>query len=132
MPDEPLPQSQLSLYQTADAQTRIQVRLEGETVWLTQAQMAELFQTSIPNVNMHIRNVFAEGELERGTTDKESLSVQPAATVKDFLIVRQEGSRQVSRTVEHYNLDVLFAGGSAEETAREEGMTASATHASIA
>ena len=73
--------------------------------------MAELFQTTIPNVSMHIRNVFAEGELERGATDKESLTVQPTATVKEFLIVRQEGSRQVSRAVEHYNLDVIISVG---------------------
>lgn len=89
------PQSQFLLYQTSDGQTRLEVRLENETVWLTQSQMAELFQTSIPNVSMHIRNIFAEGEL------------QGAATVKDFLTVRQEGSRQVSRSVEHYNLDAL-------------------------
>ena len=83
------PQSQLLLYQTSDGATRLEVRLENETVWLSQSQMAELFQTSIPNVSMHIRNVFAEGEL------------QQAATVKEFLIVRQEGSRQVTRSVEH-------------------------------
>ena len=93
------PQSQFLLYQTSDGQTRLEVRLENETVWLTQNQMAELFQTSIPNVSMHIRNVFAEGEL------------QEAATVKDFLTVRQEGSRQVSRSVEHYNLDVIISVG---------------------
>ena len=93
------PQSQFLLYQTSDGQTRLEVRLENETVWLSQSQMAELFQTSIPNVSMHIRNVFAEGEL------------QDAATVKDFLIVRQEGNRQVSRSVEHYNLDVIISVG---------------------
>lgn len=92
MNDEP--QSQLLLYQMEDGKTRMEVRLENETVWLSQSQMAELFQTSIPNVSMHIRNVFAEGELQE-------------ATVKDFLTVRQEGSRQVSRSVEHYNLDAL-------------------------
>jgi len=93
------PQSPVLLYQTSDGQTRLEVRLENETVWLSQGQMAELFQTSIPNVSMHIRNVFAEGEL------------QEAATVKDFLTVRQEGSRQVSRSVEHYNLDVIISVG---------------------
>ena len=66
------PQSPVLLYQTSDGQTRLEVRLENETVWLSQGQMAELFQTSIPNVSMHIRNVFAEDEL------------QEAATVKDF------------------------------------------------
>ncbi len=93
------PQSQFLLYQASDGQTRLEVRLENETVWLSQSQMAELFQTSIPNVSMHIRNVFAEGEL------------QEAATVKNFLTVRQEGSRQVSRSVEHYNLDVIISVG---------------------
>lgn len=97
MSDEP--QSQFLLYQAEDGKTRLEVRLENETVWLTQNQMAELFQTSIPNVSMHIRNIFAEGEL------------QEAATVKDFLTVRQEGSRQVSRSVEHYNLDVIISVG---------------------
>ena len=93
------PQSPVLLYQTSDGQTRLEVRMENETIWLSQSQMAELFQTSIPNVSMHIRNVFAEGEL------------QEAATVKDFLIVRQEGRRQVTRTVEHYNLDVIISVG---------------------
>ncbi len=63
------PVSELILYQTEDNQIHLQVRLEGETVWLTQAQMAELFQTTIPNVSMHIRNLFEEGELERRTTN---------------------------------------------------------------
>jgi hypothetical protein len=93
------PQSPVLLYQTSDGATRLEVRMEKETVWLTQNQMAELFQTSIPNVSMHIRNVFAEGEL------------QEASTVKDFLTVRQEGTRQVSRSVEHYNLDVIISVG---------------------
>ncbi|MGI9067220.1 MAG: virulence RhuM family protein [Pyrinomonadaceae bacterium] len=93
------PKSQLLLYQTSDGRTRLEVRLENETVWLTQSQMAELFQTSVPNVSMHIRNVFSEGEL------------QSAATVKEFLIVRREGKRQVSRSVEHYNLDVIISVG---------------------
>ena len=61
------PASELILNQTEDNQTRIEVRLEDETVWLTQAQMAELFQTTIPNVSMHVRNIFAEGELQAGS-----------------------------------------------------------------
>ena len=72
MSDEP--QSQLLFYQTEDGKTRLEVRLENETVWLTQNQMAELFQTSIPNVSMHIRNVFAEGELQPGSVVKEFLT----------------------------------------------------------
>src|ERR1017187_2142671 len=111
------PASEMILYQTEDNQTRIEVRLENETVWLTQAQMAELFQTTQQNVSLHIQNIYEEGELTPETTHKESLSVQPkgqaqpTATVKEFLIVRQEGSRQVSRSVEHYNLDVIISVG---------------------
>ena len=90
---------QFLVYQAEDGQLKIDVRLEGETAWLTQAHMAELFQTTVPNVSMHLRNVYAEGEL------------QAAATVKEFLTVRQEGSRQVSRAVEHYNLDAIISVG---------------------
>jgi hypothetical protein len=93
------PTSEIILYQTQDGNAQIDVRLEDETVWLTQAQMADLFQTSVPNVNMHIRNLFTEQELE------------PEATIKEFLIVRPEGTRSVSRTIEHYNLDVIISVG---------------------
>jgi hypothetical protein len=100
-PQEPdLPQKgQFLVYRAEDGQMKIDVRLEGETAWLTQSQMAELFQTTIPNVSMHLRNIYAEGEL------------QPPATVKEFLIVRQEGQRQVSRAVEYYNLDAIISVG---------------------
>ena len=67
--------SQIIIYQTESGQTKIDVRLENETVWLTQKSMAELFQTSIPNINMHLKNIFEEEELD------------PKATIKDFLIV---------------------------------------------
>jgi hypothetical protein len=90
---------QFLVYQTEDGQVKIDVRLQGETAWLTQAHMAELFQTTIPNVSMHLRNIYAEGEL------------QPEATIQEFLIVRPEGSRQVSRSVEHYNLDAIISVG---------------------
>lgn len=95
----PPPGGQFLVYQTEDGKLKIDVRFEGETVWLTQQHMAELFQTTVPNVSMHIRNVFAEGEL------------QPAATVKKSLILRQEGSRSVQRSVEFYNLDVIISAG---------------------
>ncbi len=91
--------SELILYQTEDGQTRFQVRLGGGTVWLSQALLAELFQTSIQNINLHLQNVYGDGELER------------AATIKDYLIVRQEGARQVQRHIEHYNLDAILAVG---------------------
>lgn len=87
------------LYVTEDGQTRVEVRVEGETVWLPQKAMAELFQTTKQNVSLHIQNVFEEGELA------------PSATVKQFLTVQTEGSRQVQRTVEHYNLDVIISVG---------------------
>ncbi len=111
------PQSQVLLYQAPDGRTRLEVRMQDETVWLTQAQMAELFQTTQQNVSLHIRNIYEEGELTPEATHKESLSVQPkrqvqpSATAREFLVVRQEGSRQVSRSVEHYNLEVIISVG---------------------
>ena len=95
----PPSKGQFLVYQAEDGQVKIDVRLEGETAWPAQAHMAGLFQTTIPNVSMHLRNVYAEGEL------------QAAATVKEFLIVRQEGNRQVSQAVEHYNLDAIISVG---------------------
>jgi hypothetical protein len=73
------------LYQTEDGQVKLEVRLQNETVWLTQQMIAELFQTPVPNISMHIRNIYAEGELT------------PEATIKKFLTVRQEGNRDVRR-----------------------------------
>lgn len=100
-PDEStLPsKGQFLVYSTEDGQTKLEVRLEDETVWLPQAHIADLFQTSVPNVSMHLRNIYAEGELQ-----------QPA-TIKEFLTVRQEGKRQVTRAVEHYNLDAIISVG---------------------
>jgi len=92
MNDEPLPQSEIILYQTEEGRTRIQCRFEDETVWLNQSQMAELFQTTQQNISLHVRNIYEEGELEHGATHKE------------FLLVRQEGARSVQRRVEFYNL----------------------------
>jgi len=97
--DESATPAQLILYQTEDGRTRLEVRMDKDTVWLSQNQMAELFQTTKQNVSLHINNVFAEGELER------------TATVKEFLTVQQEGKRQVSRDVEYYNLDVIISVG---------------------
>ena len=86
------PSSEIILYQTEDGRNKIEVRLENETVWLTQQLMAELFQTTQQNISLHIQNIYAEGEL------------RPEATHKDFLSVRREGSRDVQRRLEHYNL----------------------------
>lgn len=91
--------SQIIIYQTENGQTKLDVRLENETVWLTQKSMAELFQSSVPNINMHLKNIFDEGELD------------PKATIKDFLIVRQEGNREVNRQIEYYNLDAIISVG---------------------
>jgi hypothetical protein len=93
------PGGEIILYQTEDKQTRLQVQLDGETVWLSQAQMAELFQTTKQNVSLHIQNIFKEGELRREGTVKESLTVQ------------LEGGRRVSRSVDYYNLDVVISVG---------------------
>ncbi len=87
------------LYQTEDGQTHIECRFENETLWLTQALMAELFQIAVPTINEHLANLVAEAEID------------PKATIRKFRIVRQEGSRQVSREVEHYNLDVILSVG---------------------
>src|SRR5436305_464106 len=97
-PDLPA-KGQFLVYQSEDGQIKIDVRLAGETAWLTQAHMAELFQTSVPNINMHLRNIYAEGEL------------RPEVTIQEFLIVRQEGNRKVSRRVEHHNLDAIISVG---------------------
>jgi len=96
---EPPPSSSLILYQTEDGKTRVQCRLEQETLWLTQSQMAELFQTTVSNINLHLKAIYVEGELTEG------------ATIKSALIVRLEGRRQVSRAVLHYSLPAVLAVG---------------------
>ena len=92
-------QSRFLIYQAENGVIKIDVRFEEETVWLTQQHMAELFQTTVPNISMHLRNIFEEGELRQ------------EATVKNFLTVRQEGERQVQRTLTHYNLDMVISVG---------------------
>jgi len=90
---------ELILYQTEDGKTKVEVRLQDETVWLTQRLMAELFQTTPQNITIHLRNIFSEGELEEG------------ATCKDFLQVQIEGSRQIERKQRFYNLDAIISVG---------------------
>ena len=87
------------IYQTDDGRTSIDVRLEQDTVWLSQAQMVELFQTTKQNVSLHLGNVYKEGELEK------------EATVKEYLTVKSEGKRKVNRWVKYYNLDVIISVG---------------------
>lgn len=99
MTDTPPPRSQILLYRTEDDRTRIQCRFEDETLWLTQAQMAELFQTTPQNITIHRKELFAERELSE------------EATCKDSLQVRTEGERQVSRNLRHYRLEAILAVG---------------------
>jgi len=90
-------QGEFLLYQTADAQTRVQVRFAAGDLWLTQQQLAELYQSSPQNITQHIRAIYQSGEL------------QEAATCKPYLQVRQERGRQVSRSLKHYNLEAAIA-----------------------
>ncbi len=99
MSDEPLPQSEIILYQTEDGRTRVAVRFAEQTLWLSLNQLAELFQSTKQNISLHIQNIFREGELA------------PAATVKEYLTVQTEGKRQISRRIEHYNLPLILAVG---------------------
>ena len=91
--------SQIIIYQTENGETKLDVRFQDETVWLTQKLMAELFQTSSQNITIHLKNIFDEGELEE------------EATCKDFLQVQKEGSREVRRTQKYYNLDAIISVG---------------------
>lgn len=91
--------SEILLYRTEDDRTEIQVTLQDETVWLSQAQMAELFQKSIPTINEHIKNAYKEGELDE------------KSTIRNFRIVQTEKKRRVTRTIEFYNLDVIISVG---------------------
>ncbi len=92
-------QSQIVIYQTESGQTKIDVRLENETVWLTQKSMAELFQTTPQNITLHLKNIFEEEELQEN------------ATCKDFLQVQLEGNRMVERNQKFYNLDAIISVG---------------------
>lgn len=96
---EPPSGGELLVYQTEDGRVKLDVRLEDETVWLTQQLMAELFQTSKQNINQHIQAIYKERELE------------PEETVKKFLTVRQEGKREVRRNLDYYNLDMIISVG---------------------
>ena len=93
------PGGELLLYQTEDGKIRVECRFDEGTIWLTQAQIAGLFQTTVPNINLHLKAIYAEGEMAA------------EATIKSYLIVRSEGARQVSRPVFHYSLPVILAVG---------------------
>lgn len=92
-------QGEIVIYQSEDGNTKIDVRFVGETVWLTQAQMADLFQSSRTNVVEHIQHIYEEGELDE------------SSTCRKFRQVRTEGNRQVAREAPHYNLDMIISLG---------------------
>ena len=94
-----MPENKVIIYTANDGKTKIDVKLEEETLWLTQAQMCELYQTSKSNVSEHIKHIFEDGELFR------------EATVRKFRTVQIEGEREVTRTVAHYNLDMIISLG---------------------
>jgi hypothetical protein len=93
------PGSEIAIYQTKDGRSCIQVLIEGETVWLSQRLLADLYQIGVNTINHHIKSIYDDGELSRG------------ATIRQYRIVQIEGSRQVERMVEHYNLDMILAIG---------------------
>ena len=91
--------NEIVIYQSEDGKTQLDVKLEGETVWLTQAQMSELFQTDRTVINRHVRNIYKSGELEEEATCAKNAQV------------RMEGSRKVSRSIPYYNLDMIISVG---------------------
>ncbi len=99
MPDQPPLTGEVILYPTEDGRTRVECRFAGDTVWLTQALMAELYGKDVRTVNEHIQNLFEEGEID------------PTATIRKFRIVRREGDRDVARLIDHYNLECILAVG---------------------
>lgn len=91
--------SEIVIYKSEDGNIKVDVLFEDETVWLTQVQMVNLFQSTKQNISLHINNIFKEGELDK------------KATVKNYLTVREEGNRHVKRDIEYYNLDVVISVG---------------------
>ena len=92
-------ENKIVIYQDDNEITRVSVRFSDEDLWLTQNQLAEIYCTTQENISMHISNIYADKELEENRT------------YKDFLLVRQEGNRQVKRNIAHYNLDMIIALG---------------------
>ena len=91
--------NKIIIYNAEDGNTKIEVRLENETVWLSQRQMAELFQTTVANINQHTGNIVKEGEL------------QEIPTIKKSLIVQKEGNRSIRRETVFYNFDMIISVG---------------------
>lgn len=99
MSNQTAPAGEFLLYQTEDGQSRVECRFEAETIWLSQALIAELYQKDVRTINEHLKGIYADSELAQ------------EATIRKFRIVRQEGSRQVSRLIEHYSLEAILAVG---------------------
>ncbi len=97
--DQPDDTGEFLFYQTDDAKSRIELRLHDGNVWLTQRQLSDLYQVSLPTVNEHLATIYDEGELS------------PEATIRKFRIVQSEGNRQVSRLVDHYRLEAILSVG---------------------
>ncbi|OGI12326.1 MAG: hypothetical protein A2Y40_00870 [Candidatus Margulisbacteria bacterium GWF2_35_9] len=93
------PQSQIIIYKAESGETKIDVRFDGETVWLTQKLLAKLFNVTIATINEHIKNIYKEGELNE------------SSTIRKFLIVQKEGNREVKREPDFYNLDMIISVG---------------------
>lgn len=95
----PTPGAEFLLYETEDGRTRVECRFVDDSLWLSQALMADLFQVSVPTINEHLKTLFVDGE------------IQEEATIRKFRIVRQEGVRQVNRQIDHYSLEAILAVG---------------------
>lgn len=93
------PRGEILVYQSEDGKIKLEVRLENETLWMPQSYIAKLFSCSADNVSLHLKNIYEEGELNE------------SSTTEDFSVVRNEGNREVTRTIKHYNLDVIISVG---------------------
>ena len=90
---------QIHIFTSADGQVQLEIKLEQETLWMSQSQISELFATSTDNVSLHLKNIYLEQEFSE------------SVTAEDFSVVRQEGKRQVKRKLKHYNLDAIISVG---------------------
>ena len=94
-----MPESEIFIYQSAEEANEIQVRLESDTIWLSQKQMAELFEKDTDTIGLHLKNIFQTGELDEKSTTEE------------YSVVQKEGNRNVKRSIKHFNLDAIISVG---------------------
>jgi hypothetical protein len=114
--EEKRPQGELIVYQGQGLNAPVQVRLEGENVWLSQKLIAELYGTTVANINQHISSIYEDEEL------------LPEATIKKYLIVQIEGTRQVKRLIDHYNLEMIKTRGKTMISAQLRNVTSITYH----